>query len=159
MNQTSKNSKIIRAPREKVYNAFTEKDALEIWLAPHGMTGKIHSFDLRLGGGYDMSLFYQDETPGKTSGNEDRSSSKFVELKPYEKIVQMINFQSDKSEYKDEMIMEVSLEEIGNSSTKVTIIFTNIPPGIDPKDNEDGTAQSLEKLARYLESRGDQGGN
>lgn len=153
MATTTKNSKIIQAPREKVYNAFTNKKALEFWLAPNNMTGKVHDFDLKVGGGYSMSLFYLDrEMVGKTSENEDRFSAKFVELKPYEKIVQTINFQSKKKEFTDEMTMEVFLEENGNNSTKVTIVFKNIPKGIDPKDNETGTEDSLEKLARYIDN-------
>lgn len=149
---TSKNSKIILATRKKVYNAFTDKSALEFWLAPNNMTGKIHNFDLQVDGGYNMSLFYLDnETAGKTSRNEDRFSVKLVELKPYEKIVQTINFQSGKTEFEGEMTMEVFFENYENKSTKVTIVFKNIPTGIDPKDNETGTEQSLEKLARYIE--------
>jgi len=46
--------------------------------------------------------------------------------------------------------MEVTLKSI-EARTKVTIIFTNIPPGIRPEDNEAGTELSLEKLARYVE--------
>ena len=46
--------------------------------------------------------------------------------------------------------MEVLLEVIDKNSTKVTIIFKNIPTGIAPKDNEEGTEQSLEKLANYI---------
>ena len=150
---TTTNSKIIRAKREKIYNAFIDGKALEFWLAPNNMIGKIHDFDAKVGGGYNMSLFYLDgETGGKTSGNEDRFSAKFVELKPYEKIVQTINFQSDKNELTDEMTMEVFLEESENNSTKVTVVFKNIPSGINPNDNEKGTQQSLEKPARYVES-------
>jgi len=146
------NSKVIQATKEKIYNAFTDKNVLEFWLAPNIMVGKINDFDLKVGGGYNMSLFYLDsETAGKTSGNEDRFSAKFVELKPYEKIVQTINFLSDKNEFADEMTMEVLLETVENNSTKVTINFKNIPTGIDPKDNETGTEQSLEKLARYVD--------
>lgn len=149
---TTTNSKIIQATTEKIYKAFTDKNALEFWLAPNSMVGKIHDFDLKAGGGYNMSLFYLDrETSGKTSRNEDRFSVKFVELKPYDKIVQTINFQSDKNEFADEMTMEVFLEAVANNSTKVTIVFKNIPTGIDPKDNETGTEQSLEKLARYVD--------
>lgn len=151
MTATTQNSKVIHSAREKVYHAFTDKTALEFWLVPNNMIGKIHDFDLKVGGGYGMSLFYRDkETAGKTSGNEDRFSARFVELKPYEKIVQAINFQTDKKELADEMIMEVSLEAIESNSTKVTIVFKNIPAGIDAKDNETGTEQSLEKLARYI---------
>jgi len=152
MAATSKNSRIIRAARAEVYNAFTDRKALEFWLAPNNMTGRIHDFDLSVGGGYTMSLFYLDrETAGKTSGNEDRFSVRFAELRPYEKIVQTINFQSDQDGFKGEMTMEVFLEECENNSTEVIIVFRNIPPGIDPKDNEAGTEQSLEKLARYID--------
>lgn len=98
-----------------------------------------------------MSLFYKDNhTEGKTSGNEDRFSATFTKIKPFEKIVQTIHFQSDNTDFKDEMIMEVQLNENDNNSTKVTIIFKNIPIGVDPKDNEDGTEQSLLKLADYI---------
>lgn len=86
------------------------------------MNGKIYDFDLKVGGGYTMSLFYLDsKTAGKSSRNEDRFSAKFVELKPYEKIVQTINFQSDKKEFIDEIIMEVFLEE--NESKMGEIFF------------------------------------
>ena len=148
---TTTNSKIIRATKQRIYNAFTDKDALEFWLAPNLMVGKIHDFNLKVGGGYTMSLFYIDkETAGKTSENEDRFSAKFVELKPYEKIVQTIRFQTDKNELADEMTMEIFFEVITDRSTRVPIIFKNIPAGIDPKDNETGTEQSLEKLALYV---------
>ena len=127
------NSKIIRAGRDKIYNCFIDKKALEFWLAPNNMTGKIHDFEAKVGGGYNMSLFYLDrETSGKTSKNEDRFSAKFIELKPYEKIVQTIDFQSDKNELTQEMTMQIFLEESANDSTKVTIVFKNIPAGIDP---------------------------
>jgi len=151
--RTSTNSRLIQGTQKKIYEAFIDKEALEFWLAPYGMTGKIHDFDVRIGGGYDMSLIYNDpKTQGKTTGNEDRFSAKFVELRPYEKVVQRINFKSDNSEFTDEMIMEVLLEEVQPNSTKVTILFKNIPTGVDPKDNEDGTEQSLEKLAKYIEN-------
>lgn len=151
-NPSSKNSKIIHATKAKVYNAFTDKKALEYWLAPNDMKGKIHDLDLKVGGGYEMSLFYLDnQRAGKTLENEDRFSATFIELEPYEKIVQAINFKSDKSEFTEEMTMETFLEEAENNSTKVTVIFKNIPAGVDPKDNEAGTEQSLEKLRKYLE--------
>lgn len=48
------------------------------------------------------------------------------------------------------MTMEVFLKAVVNNSTKGTIVFRNIPAGIDPKDNETGIEQSLEKTARYV---------
>jgi len=54
---TTTNSKIIQATSQKIYNAFTDKNALEFWLAPNIMVGKIHDFDLKGGAGYSMPLF------------------------------------------------------------------------------------------------------
>lgn len=154
MDRTSVNTKEIQADLEAVWKAFTEKKALEYWLAPYGMTGKIHDFDLNVGGGYEMSLYYNDkQTKGKTSGNEDRFIATFTDIKPFERLVQTIHFQSTQSELKEEMTMDVQLDTLDPNATKVTIIFRNIPMGIDPKDNEDGTEQSLQKLAAYLESQ------
>jgi uncharacterized protein YndB with AHSA1/START domain len=147
------NSKVIKASKETVYRAFTNPEALAIWMAPGDMTGKVYSFDLKVGGGFQMSLFYPDsekESRGKTSGKEDRFTARFVELNPPEKIVLAINFDSNNRAFSGEMIMEVTLKSI-EARTKVTIIFTNIPPGIRPEDNEAGTELSLEKLARYVE--------
>jgi hypothetical protein len=48
------------------------------------------------------------------------------------------------------MTMVVTLEE-RDDGTEVTILFENIPPGIRPEDNDEGTRSSLEKLARYVE--------
>ncbi len=149
----TRNSTIIHASRETIYHAFTDPKALEVWLAPGDMTGKVHSFDLRVGGGYQMSLFYsqsEKEARGKTSEKEDRYTAKFLELSPPKKIVEAIKFDSNDPALLGEMIMEVTLEK-KKSSTKVIIIFKNIPAGIRPEDNETGTRLTLEKLARYVE--------
>jgi uncharacterized protein YndB with AHSA1/START domain len=141
------------APRETVYEAFMDPDALAAWQAPEGMTGLVHSFDGRVGGGYEMSLYYppSEETfRGKTAQREDRFSARFVELSPPSRIVQAITFHSDEPSFSGEMLMTVILEpEAGG--TRVTFDFTDIPPGIRPEDNEAGTESTLTKLAHYVE--------
>jgi uncharacterized protein YndB with AHSA1/START domain len=150
---TTQNSKIIKASQETLYRAFTNPEALASWLAPGKMTGKIHRFDLKVGGGYQMSLYYPEsekESRGKTSEREDRFTARFVELIPPKKIVQAITFDSDDPAFSGEMTMEVTFK-VEDSGTRVTILFKNIPSGIRPEDNEAGTEASLEKLARYVE--------
>jgi hypothetical protein len=41
--------------------------------------------------------------------------------------------------------------EAKGDGTIVSIEFKDIPPGIRPEDNEEGTRETLEKLARYVE--------
>ena len=67
---TTRNSKDIKASPETLFRAFTDPGSLEAWLAPGEMTGKVHNFDLRWGGGYTMSLFYpvsEKKSMGKTT--------------------------------------------------------------------------------------------
>ncbi len=54
----TRTSRIIEAPPEALYQAFMDPAALVEWLPPAEMTGQIHAFDARVGGGYRMSLFY-----------------------------------------------------------------------------------------------------
>ena len=149
---TSQTSQVIPASREAVYRAFTDPGALEAWQAPGEMTGKVHAFDLRVGGGYEMSLFYpedDDAAVGKSGEREDRFHTRFVELLPPSRIVQGVSFDSDDSAFEGEMTMTITLEErVGG--TEVTIAYAGIPAGIRPEDNELGTRLSLEKLGRYV---------
>jgi len=117
------------------------------------MTGEVHRFDYRVGGGYQMSLYYPSSEKtfrGKTSGREDRYTARFVELTPPSRIVEAITFDSVDPAFSGEMIMEVTFEA-EDGGTTVSIVFKNIPSGIRPEDNEAGTQSALEKLARYVE--------
>jgi len=152
---STRTSKLINASPETLYRAFIDPAALEIWLAPDGMTGKVHDFDGRIGGGYRMSLFYsatEQTNRGKTSANEDRFIARFVELTPAKRIVQAIAFDTTDPAYAGQMFMVVTFEDTGHG-TKTTIWFEHIPRGIRPEDNDAGTRSSLEKLARYVEGK------
>jgi uncharacterized protein YndB with AHSA1/START domain len=151
--RATKNSRRINASREVLYRAFLDPASLVRWLPPGDMTGIVHQFDARVGGGYQMSLFYPETEQvfrGKTAEREDRFTARFVELSPPERIVQAIQFDSPDPAFSGDMIMTVTFE-ISGSGTSVTILCTNIPPGIRPEDNEEGCRLTLEKLARYVE--------
>jgi uncharacterized protein YndB with AHSA1/START domain len=150
---STRTSRLIKASREALYRAFTDPIALAAWLSPGEMTGKVHEFDGRVGGGYRMSLFYPSSehvSRGKTAEREDRFMARFVELTPPSKIVQVISFDSKDPAFSGEMTMTVTFQERGGG-TEVTMLFEHIPPGIRPEDNDAGTRSSLEKLARYVE--------
>src|SRR5215207_4203751 len=147
---SSRTSVVIPASRATLYRAFTDPAALEAWQAPGEMTGKVHAFDLRLGGGYEMSLFYpvsDEESVGKSGEREDRFTTRFVELSPPARIVQVVTFDSDDPAFAGEMTMMITLEKQAGG-TEVTMSYEGIPAGIRPEDNELGTQLSLEKLGR-----------
>ena len=149
----TRTSRIIKAPPEKLYEAFMDPAALAAWLPPAEMTGKIHEFDARVGGGYRMSLFYSPTERvfrGKTSDREDMVNVRFVELAPPRRIVEAVSFVTTDPAFFGEMTMTVTFEEV-SSGTEVTLVFENLPPGLRAEDNEAGSRLSLEQLARRFE--------
>jgi uncharacterized protein YndB with AHSA1/START domain len=154
--QTTQNFRDIKATQEEVYNAFIDPKALETWQVPGNMDAIIHHFDLRVGGGYEMSLLYPEsekEMKGKTTDREDKYRARFVELIPNEKIVQSIEFETPDPQFAGEMIMEITFAVV-KGGTRVTFLFKNIPKGIKPQDNEAGAISALEKPAKYVETKG-----
>ena len=151
--RSTRTSRIIRARPEELYAAFTDAAALVEWLPPAEMTGRIHAFDGRVGGGYRMSLFYPESEHtdrGKTAEHEDQVEVRFVELSPPRRIVEAVRFVSDDPGFHGEMTMTATFDEV-SGGTEVTLVFTNLPPGLRPEDNDEGARLSLEQLARRFE--------
>jgi uncharacterized protein YndB with AHSA1/START domain len=146
----TRTSKIIRVRPGDVYDAFVDPVALVAWLPPAEMTGRIHEFDARVGGGYRMSLFYPPTERvfrGKTSEREDMVKVRFVELAPPDRIVEEISFVTTDPALLAETTMTATFEEI-SGGTQVTLLFENLPPGLRAEDNDTGAQLSLKQLAR-----------
>lgn len=148
-------SRVIRAPRAKIYQAFLDPEAVAAWLAPDTMRGQVHTFEPREGGRFRISLTYQhpDEAQrGKTTSDTDTYHGRFVELVPYEKIVEAIEFESLEPGLAGEMRMTVTLAEVAGG-TEVALLYENMPASIRPEDNETGSQQALQKLAALVEGQ------
>jgi uncharacterized protein YndB with AHSA1/START domain len=146
-------SRVIKARPDQLYAAFMDPAALIAWLPPGEMTGKIHAFDARIGGGYRMSLFYpasERAARGKTSDREDMVDVRFVELAPARRIVEAVTFVTTDPALAGEMTIVVTFQEVPGG-TEVTFLCQNLPPGLRVEDNEAGTRLSLEQLARRFE--------
>ncbi|HLU11940.1 MAG TPA: SRPBCC family protein [Oceanobacillus sp.] len=145
---------LINAPREVVYRAFLEPDAVASWLPPDGMKGQVHVLEPRVGGKFRVSLTYlnpEESLGGKTSEDTDTTQGRFVELIPNEKIVWMTEFESEQPEFAGEMKIIWSLAD-ADGGTEVTVVCEDIPVGIRLEDNELGSKLSLQKLAAFVEN-------
>jgi len=155
MSRSTRTSLIIRARPEELYNAFVDPALLLAWLPPGGMTGKLHAFDARVGGGYRMSLFYPPDEQrfrGKTADGEDMVDVRFVAMTPPHKLVEAVTFVTDDPELMGEMTQTITFDEVP-AGTEVTLTFENLPPGLRPEDNDAGARISLEQLAQRFEPR------
>ncbi|QRM53959.1 SRPBCC domain-containing protein [Sinorhizobium sp. BG8] len=153
-------SRIIPAPRRKVYGAFLDPGKLAGWLPPGHMNCKVHSFDPRVGGHFRLSLFYTDPAEAalaKSSDECDTFWGTFVELHPGLRIVETIRFETRLAEFTGEMRITVTFHD-DEEGTEVRVLCENIPPGIPPESNEAGWLSSLDKLRRLLVCDGTSGG-
>ncbi|QNS02769.1 SRPBCC family protein [Streptomyces xanthii] len=154
MVRTDRVSRIIAAPQAAVYDALLRREALEAWLPPDGMRGRVERWDPRPGGGFRMVLTYLDPTggPGKSSAGEDVVDVGFGELVRPRRVTQQAVFESDDPAYAGTMTMTWDLVPV-RTGTEVTVTATDVPPGIDQAVHEAGIASSLANLASYVEAR------
>lgn len=117
------------------------------------MSGKVHEIDPTEGGGYVMSLYYENTTPavaGKTRQREDRFRVVFEDLKPGKQVVQRVVFDTSDPGFAGAMKMTWTLSEAGET-TIVSVACENVPAGIRPEDHAVGLNSSLENLALAVE--------
>jgi uncharacterized protein YndB with AHSA1/START domain len=150
--RTDSASRIIKASPQTIYRAFLDPKAWVSWLPPEGMSGHIDRFDPREGGTYRMVLTYEgsDHTSGKTSANSDVVEGRFTELLPDERVVQVVEFESDDPAFSGKMKMIWSLAAV-SGGTEVTMTAENVPSGIRPRDHEAGMTSTLANLAAFVE--------
>jgi uncharacterized protein YndB with AHSA1/START domain len=73
-------TRVFNAPRELVYQAWTDPAHLAKWWGPKGFTNTFHEFDPRPGGAWDFIMHGPD-------GTDYKNKSVFVELVKPERIV------------------------------------------------------------------------
>ncbi|MER5883373.1 SRPBCC family protein [Streptomyces sp. NPDC001941] len=153
MTRTDRAARSVAAPPGAVYAALLDRAALESWLPPDGMRGRVEHWDPRPGGGFRMVLTHLDasDAPGKSSDATDVVDVGFAELVPAVRVVQRAVFASDDPAYAGTMTMTWDLAGTA-TGTEVTVTATDVPPGIDQADHEAGIASSLAHLATYVES-------
>jgi len=134
--------RVLRAPAERVYRAFTDKSALERWLPPYGFTGTIHEIDVRVGCGYRMSF------TNFASGQSHSFRVEYIELVPNERIRHTDRF--DDENLPDEMLVSIDLETV-ICGTDIRIVQQGIPSLIPVEMCYLGWQESLDQLARLVE--------
>ena len=153
MPRTDSASLVIEAPPEMVYAAFVDPDALQTWLPPSGMVGKLERFELCPGGSYRMVLTYHDAPAagGKTTSDSDVVEAHFVDIVPGVRITWSVDFVSDDPVYADPMTMTWEMTEL-DGATRVDVTADNVPDVVSPEDHAAGLTSSLVNLAHYLEA-------
>jgi uncharacterized protein YndB with AHSA1/START domain len=148
-------SRHIRAPRERVWEAWTECEQLKRWWGPTGYRATHCRIDLRVGGSFLVCLRSPD-------ARELWSTGRYEEVVSRERLVATDSFADENGnvvpparygfgpDFPDELLLVVTLEE-REGGTQLTLRHRGIPLGEDYGSTRIGWSQSLRKLADLLE--------
>jgi uncharacterized protein YndB with AHSA1/START domain len=134
--------RVLKAPPEKVFRAFTEPLAMAAWLPPYGFLCTVHEMDAKVGGGYKMSF------TNFTTGNAHSFGGEYLEIKPNEFLKYTDKF--DDPNLPGEMVTSVWLKKV-MVGTELKVTQEGIPSMIPVEMCYLGWQESLDKLMRLVE--------
>ena len=134
--------RVLKAPPEKVYRAFTQSNALASWLPPYGFIGVVHHMEVKMDGEYKMSF------TNFSTGNSHSFGGKYLEIRPNEFLKYTDKF--DDPNLPGEMTTTVWFGKV-STGTELKVIQEGIPAVIPIEMCYLGWQESLEKLAKLVE--------
>ncbi len=151
-------TRIFNAPRERVWQAWTDPAEIKKWWGPKDFTCPDGTIDLRVGGKYNYCM----RGPAGSDFDKDMwSGGEYKEVIPMEKIVATDYF-TDKDgnwvspkdygmpgEWPEKMEVTVTFEDAGEGKTKLTIVHKGHPSEMADMA-EQGWSQSLDKFDAIL---------
>jgi uncharacterized protein YndB with AHSA1/START domain len=134
--------RVIAAPPEKVFRAFTDPLALASWIPPYGFLCTVHEMEVKVGGGYKMSF------TNFSTGNSHSFGGKYVDIKQNEFLRYTDKF--DDPNLPGEMMTSVWLRK-SVAGTEIKILQEGIPAAIPADMCYLGWQDSLDKLTKLVQ--------
>ncbi|WP_343635185.1 SRPBCC family protein [Roseateles sp.] len=134
--------RVLKAPPERVYRAFTDPAAMCKWLPPHGFTGTMHHMEAKVGGTWRMSFTNLSAGGSHTFGGE------YLELEPGRKLRYTSRF--DDPNLPGEMTTTIELTQVF-CGTEMQVTQEGIPDVIPSQACYLGWQESLTLLTQLVE--------
>jgi uncharacterized protein YndB with AHSA1/START domain len=135
-------TKVIDAPRERVFKAWTDAEELKRWFGPRGFSIPTAVSDARPGGAFRVVMRF-----AQGDGKDYPSTGTYREVVPPERIVMRMAGEGADGRIADSILTVTFTERAGK--TLVIIHHTGMP-GSELGGAAQGWAQSLDKLAGVL---------
>lgn len=134
--------RVLKAPPDKVFRAFTTPGAMAAWLPPYGFFCTVEEMDVREGGSFRMSF------TNFTTSKAERFGGKYVEIKRDEFLKYTDKFDDPKMPGEITTSVWFKRSSVG---TELKVVQVGIPAMIPPEMCYLGWQESLEKLAKLVE--------
>ena len=134
--------RVLKAPPQRVFRAFTEPAALCRWLPPYGFVAEVQQLDARLGGRHHLSF------TNFGTGHSHGFGGEYLEFVPGERLRYTDQF--DDPGLPGTLQVTVSFKAV-SCGTELHIVQEGIPEAIPTEMCYLGWQESLEQLARLVE--------
>ena len=137
-------TRLFDAPRELVFEAFTNPEHVPRWFGPRGWSVPVCEIDLRPGGAWRYVL-------RGPNGEDMGMSGVYQEIAPPDRVVTTESF----DDYPGESLNTLTLtEEDGKTRYTVTVLYADkeTRDAVLASGMSEGAAETLERLAEHLGS-------
>ena len=136
-------TRLVDAPRELVFEVWTDPRHLAQWWGPNGFTNTIHQMDVRPGGAWNLTMHGPD-------GTDYRNESVYVEVVPPERLVYDHitgpTFRATATFEEEDGKTRVTLRMVFESAEKLERVVREFGA-------VEGARQTFAKLAEYLSNQ------
>jgi len=140
-------TRVIRAPRSRVYQAWTNPEIMKQWFGPANMHCTEVRLDVRVGGKYRVQVV-PDVPPSDDPNRSSSAEGEFTKVVPNE-LLQFTWVPSWRPE--EQSLVTVSLRDLPDG-TQITILHEKFATEVSREGHRNGWAGALDKLAASLES-------
>ena len=142
--------RFIRAPREKVYDAFTTEAGLAAWMGPRGMKVRSAKVDPRVGGDWRVEMSNRDGFTLAVGG-------RYEQMQRPARLVYSWKWEGEQNPMPHlETLIEVTFDE-KDGGTELRMTHSGFPAAAAREGHNQGWSSSFNKLNDYLDPRGSAG--
>jgi uncharacterized protein YndB with AHSA1/START domain len=134
--------RVIKAPPERLFRAFTDPLAMNKWLPPHGFVGEVHEMNATVGGRWRMSFKNFSGQALHSFGGE------YLEVMPGARL--RYSSQFDDANLPGQMVTTVVFKPVF-CGTELSVTQEGIPDMIPPEACYLGWQESLQLLTQLVE--------
>lgn len=137
--------RILKAPRDRVYAAWTNPDELRQWFGPDKVRTRTLTADARVGGTFRLEMV----TP---EGENWAVSGEYRELQPGRKIVFTWQWEDDEDWAETMSVVTIELSDCAGG-TALRLKHESLPSDQSRERHTEGWTKLVDKLENYLDRR------
>lgn len=139
--------RVIKAPRDKVYDAFADPKKVAKWYHPGPMRTEVYTWNPKTGGDFHIAMIAD---AGEMAGTHVARGT-FTEVVAGEKLLHTWRWDGDDPNMNTESLVTVELRDV-EGGTEVVLTHTRLPSAESVQSHTHGWTGTLENLAAFLDA-------